>query len=144
MNLTKIVVSLIIAFGSQITRADDNFMQNYYDNGAIIMGEVKKCTSRIDQFSNATTTCYINASKKIQDATNAFYQKHQSTFSGDYAINGYDNLLLNGHKLDDLKKSCESLYPVALRSYFKNQILECKTQLDLQRYFFFPRYILNN
>lgn len=125
--------------------ANDNFMQNYYNDGVKIMADVKRCSAIKNQFSSETTLCLTNLSSKLQLATKTFYDKNKNFFNSEISSGGSDNLKIeNTARLNELKKSCEELYPVPLRGHFKNQILECQVQMDLQRYFFFPSYMLNS
>lgn len=123
----------------------DNFFQEYYDTSSEVITNLKKCSSIPDQFSKETTNCYIDSSKNIQTKTKAFYQKNKSFFETRLKESGEENLnIIPSQKLNALKQACVQSYPEPLRSHFKNQILECQAQVDLQRYFFFYTYMLNS
>lgn len=123
----------------------ENFFQEYYDTSSEVITNLKKCSSISDQFSKETTNCYINSSLYIQNKTKALYQKNKTFFETRLKESGEENLSINStQKLNTIKQACVQSYPEPLRSHFKNQILECQAQVDLQRYFFFYTYMLNS
>lgn len=142
-HIILIFISLLVPV---IASADDeNLFQDYYDTSSEVITNLKKCSSIQDQFSNEVTQCYLQNAKNIQAKTNDFYQKNKAFFESAYKQNGDVKLdITNKVKLNALKKSCVSTYPAPLVPHFKNQILECQVEIDLQRYFFFYTYILNS
>lgn len=142
----NICLILAVIFSSNLTNAEeDNFFQNYYDTSVTVITNLKKCSSSLNQFSNEVTQCYLQNSKAIQNKTNEFYNKNKVFFENKLKQNGDIKLdITNNTKINELKRNCIQTYPVPLAPHFKNQILECQAEIDLQRYFFFYTYKLNS
>lgn len=139
-----LILAIILAPCSAKAEAD-NFFQNYYDTSIEVMTNLKKCSANINQFSAEVTQCYLQNSKFIQAKTNDFYTKNKAFFDNRFKQNGDIKIDINNKKaVNDLKRICVETYPAPLVPHFKNQILECQVEVDLQRYFFFYTYMLNS
>lgn len=143
--LATLITSTALMTSTLTIASEENFFQEYYDAASDAVQNLKKCSSNIDQFSSVTTTCYIEKSKYIQSKTQAFYFKNKSYFESKMKETGDDRLTIAPSKtIAALKQACVQTYPEPLRSHFKNQILECQAEIDLQRFFFFYTYKLNS
>ena len=142
-NIYLILATLMLP---NIANAEEqNFFQDYYDTSLSVITNLKKCSANINQFSTETTQCYLQNSKNIQQKTNEFYSKNKNFFNDRFKQNGDLKLDISNKKsINDLKRACVQTYPTPLVSHFKNQILECQAEVDLQRFFFFYTYMLNS
>lgn len=108
---------------------------NYQKTGGLLISAFKDCSIKYDQFSSTNYSCLKSTEMKISTEIGNLYQRNKSYYDS-------DPFLSRLHKDSKgiyikLKESCENTYPLPLRNHFKNQILSCKVQIDLNKYFLF-------
>lgn len=109
--------------------------ESYTINGGKLIADFKDCSIKYDQFSIANYTCLKSVEFSILKNIDTLYSRNKSLYEADpFLSNLYADKRNNYAKL---KNACERTFPEPLRKHFNNQILSCKIQIDLNKYFLF-------
>lgn len=139
--LNAAIISLAVigcSLSSAAAKIDPHLEQeygNYQKTGGLLISSFKDCSIKYGQFSSANYSCLKSTEMKALTEISSLYQRNKAFYESDpFLSNLYKDSKGTYIKL---KESCENTYPSPLRNHFKNQILSCKVQVDLNKYFLF-------
>lgn len=136
----KIAKWVILGVGMFSAGAHADMMQQYYDEGEVLISKFRSCSTIPNQTSAEVGRCLDQSSALISKKTAELKARHKTTISRpDIKSVDFNDKLNQAAKF---KQSCTELYPAPLRQHFKNQIKSCQVQIDLNRYFYIYDYVV--